>query len=294
MKTILSIVCAVFLLASPLFAEGEYEMANDIVDVAIENGNFTTLVAALEAAELVSTLRGDGPYTIFAPTDEAFAKLPAGTVEALLNDIPALTNILLYHVVPGKVMAADVVELSSAQSASGAAFAVETSSEGVRVAGSLVVGTDVAASNGVIHVIDTVMLPPTADIVDIAVGNESFTTLVAALQAAGLVDTLKGDGPFTVFAPTDEAFAKLPEGTVAALLNDLPALTNILLYHVVPGLVTADQVTGLNSATTAMGDDFTISVSSSGVMVDSASVVATDIFARNGVIHVIDSVILPN
>lgn len=172
-------------------------------------------------------------------------------------------------------------------------FSVESSGMGVKVAGSSVSATDIMASNGVIHVVDSVMLPPSSDIVEIAAGNSSFSTLVAALQAAGLVETLQGDGPFTVFAPTDEAFAKLPDGTVEALLADIPALTNILLYHVVPGLVTADQVVVLGSAETAMGQNFSITANSMGVSVDKAKVITTDIFASNGVIHIIDSVIIP-
>jgi uncharacterized surface protein with fasciclin (FAS1) repeats len=295
MKRLTAIVFVLFA-ATALFAEGAQELMieDDIVDVAVANGSFTTLVAALDAAGLVDTLRGDGPFTVFAPTDEAFARLPAGTVEALLADIPTLTGILLYHVVPGTVMADEVVALTSAQSASGVAFPISTANGSVTVAGSTVVVTDILASNGVIHVIDSVMLPPTDDIVDIAAGNSAFSTLVAAVQAAGLVETLKSAGPFTVFAPTDAAFAKLPEGTVAALLNDIPALTNILLYHVVPGIVSADQVAGLASATSAMGESFTIDVNSGGIFVDSAQVIGTDIFASNGVIHVIDSVIIPN
>ena len=132
------------------------------------------------------------------------------------------------------------------------------------------------------------------NIVEIAAGNENFQTLVAAVQAAGLVETLAGEGPFTVFAPTDEAFAKLPEGTIEALLNDKEKLTAILTYHVVPGKVMAKDVVGLSSATTANGQDISIKVYDGKVMIDNATVVATDIEASNGVIHVIDSVILPN
>jgi uncharacterized surface protein with fasciclin (FAS1) repeats len=131
------------------------------------------------------------------------------------------------------------------------------------------------------------------DIVDTAVAAGSFTTLVAAVQAAGLVDTLKGDGPFTVFAPTDEAFAKLPAGTVEGLLNDIPALTNILLYHVVPGKVMAAQVTDGLTATTVQGSTVTFTVADGAVKINDANIVTTDIETSNGVIHVIDSVILP-
>ena len=131
------------------------------------------------------------------------------------------------------------------------------------------------------------------DIVEIAAGNSDFSTLVAAIKAAGLVDALKGDGPFTVFAPTNAAFAKLPAGTVEALLADKDKLTQILTYHVVPGKVMASDVVKLRSATTVEGEPITITTSAKGVMVDNANVTTTDIVASNGVIHVIDSVILP-
>jgi transforming growth factor-beta-induced protein len=268
----------------------------DIVDIAVEDGRFTTLVTAVQAADLVDTLKGEGPYTVFAPTDDAFNKLPAGTIEALLNDIPALTNILLYHVVPGKVMAADVVNLSSATTASGESVTISVMGDKVMINDAQVIITDIEASNGVVHVVDTVILPPEEmkDIVDIAVEDGRFTTLVTAVQAAGLVDTLKGEGPYTVFAPTDDAFDKLPAGTIEALLDDIPTLTDILLYHVVPGKVMAADVVNLSSADTALGQPVTISVMGDKVMINDAQVIIADIEASNGVIHVIDSVILPD
>ncbi|WP_310486629.1 fasciclin domain-containing protein [Chamaesiphon sp. VAR_69_metabat_338] len=130
----------------------------DIVDTAVGAGSFTTLVAAVKAAGLVDTLKGAGPFTVFAPTDEAFAKLPAGTVESLLKDIPKLTKILTYHVVAGKVMAADVVKLKSAKTVEGSEVKIDASN-GVKINDSKVVTPDVAADNGVIHIIDTVLLP---------------------------------------------------------------------------------------------------------------------------------------
>lgn len=134
---------------------------------------------------------------------------------------------------------------------------------------------------------------PEKDIVDIAVDDGRFTTLVAAVTAADLVDTLKGKGPFTVFAPTDDAFAKLPEGTIDALLNDIPTLKSILLYHVVPGKVMAEDVVNLTSANTVLGKPISISVTDGKVMVNEAQVIITDVEASNGVIHVIDNVLLP-
>jgi uncharacterized surface protein with fasciclin (FAS1) repeats len=131
------------------------------------------------------------------------------------------------------------------------------------------------------------------DIVGVAVSAGDFNTLVAAVKAAGLVETLQGDGPFTVFAPTDEAFNKLPEGTVEKLLADPDKLKQILLYHVVPGKVTAEQVASLTSATTAEGEDVAIKVKGDSVMVNNATVTATDVMASNGVVHVIDTVLIP-
>ena len=165
----------------------------------------------------------------------------------------------------------------------------------MRINDALVVITDIEASNGVIHVIDAVLLPPepVGSIVDVALADDRFETLVAALQAADLVGTLQGEGPFTVFAPTDDAFDALPEGTVAALLEDIPALTAILLYHVVSGDVRAADVVALESAVTVQGELVSISVESDNVRINDALVVITDIEASNGVIHVIDAVLLP-
>ena len=131
----------------------------DIVDTAVNAGSFSTLVAAIKAAQLVDTLKGAGPFTVFAPTDEAFAKLPEGTVDALLKDIPKLKKILTYHVVSGKVMAADVVKLKSATTVEGSDVKIDASNGGVKVNDATVATPDVAADNGVIHIIDTVLLP---------------------------------------------------------------------------------------------------------------------------------------
>ena len=267
--------------------------SKSIVDIAVEDGRFTTLVTALTEAGLVDTLQSEGPYTVFAPTDDAFAALPEGTIEALLADIPALTDILLYHVVEGKVMAADVVELDQAMTIQGQYADIMTDMGKVMVDNAEVIITDIEGSNGVIHVIDAVILPENRSIVDIAVEDERFSTLVSALTEADLVETLQGEGPFTVFAPTDEAFAALPEGTIEALLADIPALTDILLYHVVEGKVMAADVVGLDQAMTLQGQYADISADMGKVMVDNAEVIITDIETSNGVIHVIDAVILP-
>ena len=149
---------AVGLTVTPVGAAGD-DHSKDIVDTAVAAGSFKTLAAALEAADLIDTLKGAGPFTVFAPTDEAFAKLPAGTVEALLKDKAKLKQILLYHVVPGKVMAKDVVKLKSAKTAQGSAVKIVVQGGKVMIDSANVVKTDIPATNGVIHVIDTVILP---------------------------------------------------------------------------------------------------------------------------------------
>ena len=269
----------------------------DIVDTAVGAGNFKTLAAALKAAELVDTLKGKGPFTVFAPTDEAFAKLPKGTVEDLLKpeNKAKLIAVLTYHVVPGKVMAADVVKLSKAKTVQGSDIQIKVADGKVTVDGANVTATDLKCHNGVIHVIDAVMLPNTKDIVDTAVGAGNFKTLAAALKAAELVDTLKGKGPFTVFAPTDEAFAKLPKGTVEDLLKpeNKAKLIAVLTYHVVPGNVMAADVVKLAKAKTVQGSEIQIKTTDGKVTVDGANVTATDLKCQNGIIHVIDAVILP-
>jgi len=223
-----------------------YGKKKDIVDTAVNAGNFNTLAAALTAAGLVDALKGDGPFTVFAPTDAAFAKLPTGTVESLLKpeNKDKLVAILTYHVVSGDVRAKNVVELNAAETLNGQRVDIAVNDKGVKVDNASVTATDIMASNGVIHVIDTVLLPETNDLVGVASEAGTFNTLIAAVQAAGLADALMGEGPFTIFAPTDEAFAKLPEGTVESLLKEenRGKLQMILKYHVVSGRVFSDAV----------------------------------------------------
>jgi len=273
----------------------------DIVDTAVGAGSFGTLVAAVKAAGLVETLKSAGPFTVFAPTDEAFSNLPAGTVETLLKpeNLKTLQSILTYHVVAGSVMAADVVKLTSATTVQGSDVSIKVTEAGVMINGAKVVTTDIKCSNGVIHVIDAVILPPAKsaakDIVDTAVGAGGFSTLVAAVTAADLVETLKSEGPFTVFAPNDAAFAKLPAEAIQDLLKpeNKSKLASILTYHVVSGKVMAADVVKLTGAKTVNGQEVAIKIVDGAVMVDGAKVIATDIECENGVIHVIDSVIMP-
>jgi transforming growth factor-beta-induced protein len=299
---IIHVIDAVILPPSMAKAEEKME-AKDIIDTAVAAGSFKTLAAAIEAAGLVEALKGEGPFTVFAPTDEAFAALPAGTVEGLLKDPKALAEILKYHVVAGKVMAADAAKLTEAETLQGAPIAISVKDGKLMINDAEVISADVAASNGVIHVINKVILPPaeksmgegemTKDIVDTAVAAGNFKTLATALQAAGLVEALKGKGPFTVFAPTDEAFAKLPAGTVDALLKDPKALGDILKYHVASGKIMAADVLKHSGIETLLGKTAPIKVEGGKAYISGAEIVSTDIQTSNGVIHVINAVMLP-
>jgi len=282
-------VAAAFALLSPAVA------ATNIVETAAQNGSFTTLLAAVEAAGMVDALKSDGPLTVFAPTDEAFSKLPDGTVAELLKPENAskLQAVLKYHVVAGTVMSSEAAQLDSAPTLLGQMVSITPNGEGLYIDNAAVVAADIEASNGVIHVIDSVLLP--RDIMGVAAEAGTFNTLAAAIEAAGLGETLSSGGPFTVFAPTDEAFAKLPAGTVDELLKpeNIDQLRAVLTYHVVPGVVMASDVTSLSEAPTVNGSPLWINADANMVTVSGAEVVATDIQAFNGVVHVINAVMLP-
>jgi uncharacterized surface protein with fasciclin (FAS1) repeats len=294
MKKIVSYALATWMSVASLSAFG---FEKNIVDTAVEAGKFKTLAAALGAAGLVDAVKGPGPFTVFAPSDEAFAKLPKGTVETLLKpeNKEKLKAILTYHVVPGKVMAKDVLGVKGAKSLNGQRIDVKVDGGKVMVDGAQVVATDIACTNGVIHVIDSVILPSEDNIPTVATKAGKFNTLLAAAKAAGLVDALSGDKALTVFAPTDDAFAKLPKDTVATLLKpeNKDKLKAILLFHVVEGRVYSEDALAAKSAATLQGSKVEITVKDGAAYVNGAKILATDVDASNGVIHIIDSVILP-
>jgi transforming growth factor-beta-induced protein len=277
---------------------GESRGPGNIVEVANASGNFKTLLAAAKAAGLDSTLATKENLTVFAPTDAAFAKLPSGTLDALLKDIPALRNILTYHVVDGKVPASVAVTLREATMLNGAKVSVRYDGKDLFINDSKVITADIQAKNGIIHVIDTVLIPTASktalgNIVEVATAAGSFKTLLAAAGAAGLADTLATTENITVFAPTDEAFAKLPAGTVEALLNDLPALRNILTYHVVGARVPSSDAVTLTEATMLNGLKVKVRFDGRDLFINDSKVITKDIMAKNGIIHVIDAVLLP-
>jgi transforming growth factor-beta-induced protein len=280
-----------------------YAAEGDIVDVASGIDDFSILVSALQEAELVSALQGEGPFTVFAPTNAAFADLLAQlniTAEDLLAH-PQLKDVLLYHVVTGKVMSTDLSDGMMADTLQGEKLKIDLSN-GVMINMSKVTSADVAATNGVIHVIDKVLVPEAFvlnpienDVVDIALGNDDFSMLVSLLQKADLVTTLQGEGPYTVFAPTNKAF----EDLLAALnisaseLMAQPDLARVLLYHVVPGKVMSTDLSNGMNAPTANGQTLMVDLTN-GVMINSSKVVQADIEASNGVVHVIDTILVPD
>ena len=285
------------------------ELSN-IVDVAVEAGSFTTLVAALEATGLDTVLADEtSSFTVFAPTDDAFAALGSDAISELLDDPEALSDILLLHVIPdSSVSSEDAIALDggTVEAANGGSLAVSVQDGDLFINDSQVITPDIAASNGVIHVVDAVVMPidPSVDssdelvnIVDTAVAAGSFSTLVAALQATELDAVLADESTqFTVFAPTDDAFDVLGEDTINALLANPDELSNILLYHVIGGTA-VDAETAVSLAgtkiTSANDEEFALSLNDGNLFVNLSQVTVTDVTASNGVIHVIDTVLMP-
>ena len=276
----------------------------NIVEVAQNNPELSILVEAVVAAGLVPTL-STGTLTVFAPTNAAFAALLGElgiTKDALLANKPLLTAVLTYHVLGSKVARADVPLGKAITPVSGGFFKIE-SSGGLKITDGRnrvtnITATDIYATNGVVHLVDRVLLPADKDIVATASALPDFSILVEAVVAAGLVGTLQGPGPFTVFAPTNAAFASLLAElgvTKQALLADKALLTSVLTYHVVPARVLKAEVPVNTAITTVQGQSFTVNASL--VITDQkqrkSNIVATDVFTSNGVIHAVDTVILP-
>jgi transforming growth factor-beta-induced protein len=291
--------------------------SKNVVQIAQGISDFSILVDAVVAAGLVDTLSGAGPFTVFAPTNTAFAALLGElnvTRDGLLADKALLTKVLTYHVLPGRVLAADIREGAQATTVQGETFTLSlmggASITDARGRKANIVATNVQASNGVIHVIDKVLLPKadappppppaTPSIVQVAQSLPDFSILVEAVVAAGLVDTLSSAGPFTVFAPNNAAFTALLgelKLTKQQLLANKGLLTAVLTYHVLPAKVFAADIKDGAQATTVQGQLFTLSLMGGASITDAqgrkAKIVATDVAASNGVIHVIDKVILP-
>jgi len=299
MKRFLSvlIILIIALAATPVAAA-----PGTIVDIAVgDPGNFSILVEALTKADLVDTLSGDGPFTVFAPTDAAFADLltDLGVTKQELLDHPDLKNVLLYHVLSGEVLSTALTDGMTAATLQGENLDFDLGSTPPLVNDAQITTTDIVASNGVIHVIDKVLVPESFgkdSIVGIAAGNPDFSILVAALKKADLANTLSGAGPFTVFAPTNAAFEKLLTALDISAEDLLaqPDLAKVLLHHVISGRVLSTSLSDGLSVETLNKDKLAFDlVKANGPFVNDAKISGVDIVGSNGVIHVIDDVMIP-
>jgi uncharacterized surface protein with fasciclin (FAS1) repeats len=309
-------------------AASAHRHRKNIVELAAGTPDLSTLVTALKAANLTGALSGTGPFTVFAPSNEAFGRIPENVLTWLLApaQIAEITTVLTYHVVAAKVKSKDITNGEVIKTLEGRNVTAHTTSGKVQVVGigqivgglygpniANVVLADVKATNGVVHVIDEVLLPLTfaekaksfamapKNIVELAESVKDLSTLVVAVQAAGLVSTLEGRGPFTVFAPTNEAFAALPKAVLADLLKpeNKDKLVKVLTYHVVAAKVESKDITDGEVVKTAEGSTVIAHINAGKVTIQGgsvkniATVVKADVEASNGVVHVIDTVLLP-
>jgi uncharacterized surface protein with fasciclin (FAS1) repeats len=277
---------------------GTPDSGSSIPGIAGKTAELSTLVDALKAADLVTTLEGKGPFTVFAPTNDAFEALPYKGAELtyLLNNKDKLTEVLEYHVTSGNITSCDLKNGEMIKMLMGGDVTVKINGTTVMINDATVTTPNVIASNGVVHIIDKVLIPEnfTAPNIPALAADANLSTLVTALQKADLV-TAVSDGPLTVFAPTNAAFAALPTGLLDKLLEpaNLQALQQVLKYHVVSGEVVSSALKNGEKVPTLEGSNLNITISGSEVDVNKAKVIKADQFAVNGVVHVIDAVLVP-
>jgi len=280
----------------------------NIVQLAQSVPELSTLVAAVSAGGLVSTLEGPGPFTVFAPTNDAFNALPAGVLDNLLKpeNKAQLVDILTYHVVAGNVQSGNLTNGELVPTVEGKNVSVNIEAVGgvylnIGTQSANVIQADVEASNGVVHLINAVLLPPsppsTDNIVQLAQSVSDLSTLVTAVVAAGLASTLSGPGPFTVLAPTNEAFAALPAGVLDNLLKpeNKAQLVAVLTYHVISGDVYSYEINdGTAAPSLDNGAKLSFNAKNGAITINGASkVLLANVGASNGVVHLINAVLLP-
>jgi uncharacterized surface protein with fasciclin (FAS1) repeats len=296
MKSVIYTLIAAVLLSSAAFAQ---DGTTSVVEIVSSDPQLSTLASVVVATGLVEVLEQRGSYTIFAPTNDAFAAVPESILQALLADPDALLGVLEYHIVPGALVAANVVQGSAATTL----FGEDVTFDGATISGANIIATDLMATNGVVHFIDSVILPESLglgepeeldDLVELVTSEPQFSTLATALEAADLLDVLRS-GTFTVFAPTNDAFAKVPRDDLNALLADVDALRDVLTYHVLVGDAIQKDLINFEdgSANTVQGDAVMVGVMNGMVMINDASIISENIIASNGVIQVIDTVLIP-
>ncbi|XP_052225843.1 transforming growth factor-beta-induced protein ig-h3-like [Dreissena polymorpha] len=255
--------------------------------------SFSTLVSLVTQAGLVDTLNG-GTFTIFAPNNAAFAALPAATLQAVQNDAALLKSVLLYHVVANRVLRASLNNEHKETSAQGKPIRFNHYNHNhVRTAeGIKILAFDKICDNGVIHTLAGVMMPPEGDIVNIVSNHNETSTLLSLAVAAGIAGALQGDG-LTLFAPTNDAFAKIPAATVAQLTGNIPLLTEVLKYHVIPHTEFSVGLWDGQMLRTLDGTSITVHARNGVTLNSGSQVTKADIGATNGVVHYIDTVLIP-
>jgi uncharacterized surface protein with fasciclin (FAS1) repeats len=273
--------------------------SQNLVNLIAADERFKSLASAFSLSGLLDTLEGDGPFTVFAPTDAAFAKLPEQTIKGLLaeENRAELASILTYHVLLGSNKLSDVLKLEYLNTVRGDSVRVTFANGNVQVNDALLTDADIQASNGMIHVIDSVLIPleiKPKSILSTAESAGSFKTLLAAVEAAGLRDLLDSNEPITVFAPTDEAFAALPNGTLEMLLNpdNRARLQSVLRNHTVKGRIGAGDALKAGSATTLGGGLLNFEIRQGMFQVNNVTIRTADLDCSNGVIHIVDVLIL--
>lgn len=297
-KKIINSLSVLFLFSLLLMACQPKETAS-IASLMSKQDNLSTLAQAIQTSDLLNTLDEEGPYTVFAPSDEAFANYTGYTVDQLLleKNRKTLNRILEYHTLSGKVKSTDLQNGQSAATVQGEKVIIQTEN-GIKVNDANVTTADLEADNGVVHIIDKVLVPLSMQektIAQLAIADDRLSTLVEALKAADLVKTLQGKGPFTVFAPTNEAFAALPEGTVEALLEpeNKEILASLLSYHVVTNSLMAEDLSAGTNLISVQGEPLKIAATERNTSVAGATVISPDIKASNGIVHVVNTVMIP-
>ncbi|MEM6328448.1 MAG: fasciclin domain-containing protein [Bacteroidota bacterium] len=265
--------------------------SSTITDLAVDTPALSTLVTALQTAQLDDDLMTDGPFTVFAPTNAAFDALPDGALDNLIANPQELGGVLTYHVVPGQFATSDLSNGQILTTLEGEQLTVSISGGIIRINNAAIGSANVEASNGIVHIVNDVIAFPD-NIPALAIGTPSLSTLVTALQTANLVGDLDEAGPFTVFAPNNDAFSAVNGALLNALLGDVPALDELLKYHVVSGELFASDLSDGQTLTTLQGDQLTVTVNDNGVFVDGTRVIAANINANNGVVHVVEDVLV--
>lgn len=309
--------------AVPGTGPGSFDgLASEPVATAAGNSTLlTTLATAVTEADLVETLNGEGPFTVFAPANSAFGKIPFNDLDALMADKEALTDVLTYHVVAGDYSPEQLIEAGSVETVEGQSLTIaEASGDTFTVDGAKVLCGNIPVANGVVYVIDEVLLPDSvatpvsgpvgplcqaipadavASLADQPVATAAsnvaqLATLTTAVQEAGVAGTLNGEGPFIVFAPVEDAFAAIPSETLTGLLEDPEALANILTYHVVAGEQTSQQLIEEGTVETVQGGELEIAADGQSLTVNGADVLCGPISVSNGQVYLIDEVLLPS